>query len=86
MLRRVARRRGSRAHPAGGAARRTDAYRCVRPRARPLRLRAAVWFNGSMAGFQDTATGHHDLEPFWPSRQNHDFDRVCCRAWIALAL
>ncbi|MFD1272380.1 hypothetical protein ACFQ51_12460 [Streptomyces kaempferi] len=27
-----------------------------------------------------TATGRHDLEPFWPSRQHHDFDRVCCRA------
>ncbi|MFE2012480.1 hypothetical protein [Streptomyces sp. NPDC059491] len=34
----------------------------------------------------DTATGRHDLEPFWPSRQHHDFDRVCCRAMNASAL
>ncbi|MFJ5830159.1 hypothetical protein [Streptomyces sp. NPDC093089] len=34
----------------------------------------------------DTATGRHDLEPFWPSRQHHDFDRVCCRAMKASAL
>ncbi|MFJ8590182.1 hypothetical protein [Streptomyces sp. NPDC093598] len=33
-----------------------------------------------------TATGRHDLEPFWPSRQDHDFDRVCCRAMNAPAL
>ncbi|MFJ8665706.1 hypothetical protein ACWDX6_23265 [Streptomyces sp. NPDC003027] len=32
------------------------------------------------------ATGRHDLEPFWPSRQHHDFDRVCCRARNASAL
>ncbi|MGW1142436.1 hypothetical protein [Streptomyces zhihengii] len=34
----------------------------------------------------DTATGRTDLEPFWPSRQHHDFDRVCCRAVNAQAL
>jgi hypothetical protein len=40
-----------------------------------------------MASFQNpTATGRHDLEPFWPSRQHHDFDRVCCRAVNAPAL
>ncbi|WP_330343061.1 hypothetical protein [Streptomyces sp. NBC_00557] len=46
-----------------------------------------VCFNGRMASFQKTtATGRHDLEPFWPSRQHHDFDRVCCRAVNARAL
>ena len=41
----------------------------------------------AMAGFQNPrATGRHDLEPFWPSRQHHDFDRVCCRAMNAPAL
>ncbi|MGW0313627.1 hypothetical protein [Streptomyces flavidovirens] len=46
-----------------------------------------------MVGHQDyTATGRsdlepfRDLEPFWPSRQHHDFDRVCCRAANARAL
>jgi hypothetical protein len=39
-----------------------------------------------MASFQYTAPGRSDLEPFWPSRQHHDFDRVCCRAWNAQAL
>ena len=44
-------------------------------------------FNGPMTGYQKhTATGRHDLEPFWPSRQDHDFDRVCCRAMNAPAL
>lgn len=44
-------------------------------------------FNGCMAGIQKhSATGRHDLEPFWPSRQHHDFDRVCCRAMNARAL
>ncbi|MFC5071708.1 hypothetical protein ACFPN0_08965 [Kitasatospora cinereorecta] len=43
-------------------------------------------FNGDMVGFQHTSSGRSDLEPFWPSRQHHDFDRVCCRAWIAQAL
>lgn len=48
---------------------------------------ARVCFNGPMASFQNrTATGRHDLEPFWPSRQHHDFDRVCCRAVNARAL
>ncbi|GAT81121.1 hypothetical protein [Streptomyces sp. F-3] len=42
--------------------------------------------NEGMAGFQKcTVTGRHDLEPFWPSRQHHDFDRVCCRALSASA-
>jgi len=50
-------------------------------------LRACVCFNVGMASFQNpTATGRHDLEPFWPSRQHHDFDRVCCRAMNARAL
>jgi len=39
-----------------------------------------------MASFQISATGRLDLEFFWPSRQHHDFDRVCCRAWNARAL
>ncbi|GAB7033943.1 hypothetical protein JCM4914_54040 [Streptomyces platensis subsp. malvinus] len=39
-----------------------------------------VWFNGAMASLTDTATGRSDLEPFWPSRQAHAFDRLCCRA------
>ncbi|WP_263453101.1 hypothetical protein [Streptomyces griseocarneus] len=39
-----------------------------------------------MASYQNTATGRSDLEPFWPSRQHHDFDRVCCRASFAQAL
>ncbi|MDT0570139.1 hypothetical protein RM704_22145 [Streptomyces sp. DSM 3412] len=52
-----------------------------------LLRRACVCFNGAMAGFQNPrATGRHDLEPFWPSRQHHDFDRVCCRATNAPAL
>ncbi len=45
-----------------------------------------ICFNGAMGSFQITATGHCDLEPFWPSRQHHDFDRVCCRALSARAL
>ncbi len=45
-----------------------------------------VCFNGPMASFQYIASGRSDLEPFWPSRQHHDFDRVCCRAWNAQAL
>ncbi|MET8926898.1 hypothetical protein ABZW26_31475 [Streptomyces sp. NPDC004623] len=43
-------------------------------------------FNRDMASHQYTASGRSDLEPFWPSRQHHDFDRVCCRAWNAQAL
>ncbi|MEU6540280.1 hypothetical protein [Streptomyces sp. NPDC047000] len=47
----------------------------------------SVCFNGSMASFQkDTTPGRHDLEPFWPSRQHHDYDRLCCRAMNARAL
>ncbi|MGW3415343.1 hypothetical protein [Streptomyces sp. NPDC000888] len=62
------------------------------PRKRPTGERtllpgAGFCFNGDMASFQKyTATGRHDLEPFWPSRQHHDFDRVCCRAMNARAL
>lgn len=41
---------------------------------------------GMGSNHQITATGRHDLEPFWPSRQHHDFDRVCCRAMNARAL
>ncbi|WP_267881099.1 hypothetical protein [Streptomyces sp. BoleA5] len=33
-----------------------------------------------MASLIDTATGRSDLEPFWPSRQEYQFDRECCRA------
>ncbi|WP_335972333.1 MULTISPECIES: hypothetical protein [Streptomycetaceae] len=33
-----------------------------------------------MASITDTGTGRDDLEPFWPSRQEHHFDRWCCRA------
>ncbi|MGW2210517.1 hypothetical protein [Streptomyces sp. NPDC001781] len=40
-----------------------------------------------MVGIQNfVATGREDLEPFWPSRQHDDFDRVCCRAATARAL
>lgn len=46
----------------------------------------AICFNRDMASHQHTATGRTDLEPFWPSRQHHDFDRVCCRAKNAQAL
>ncbi|GGZ70359.1 hypothetical protein GCM10010389_04710 [Streptomyces echinoruber] len=46
-----------------------------------------VCFNGAMASIQKyAATGRRDLEPFWPSRQHHDFDRVCRRATNARAL
>ncbi|MGA5702591.1 hypothetical protein [Peterkaempfera bronchialis] len=31
----------------------------------------------------DGALGRHDLEPFWPSRQPHHFDRACRRAFGA---
>ncbi|EFG65372.1 hypothetical protein SSBG_06190 [Streptomyces sp. SPB074] len=30
-----------------------------------------------MDSFRNLVTGRVDLEPFWPSRQHHDFDRVC---------
>ncbi|CAM5579274.1 hypothetical protein SATRM34S_05102 [Streptomyces atroolivaceus] len=53
---------------------------------RALLRGADLCFNGAMASFQYTASGRSDLEPFWPSRQHHDFDRVCCRAWNAQAL
>ncbi|PJN01322.1 hypothetical protein CG740_21620 [Streptomyces sp. CB01201] len=39
-----------------------------------------------MTSIQSATTGRTDLEPFWPSRQDHDFDRVCCRATNAPAL
>nr|WP_241833146.1 hypothetical protein [Streptomyces caatingaensis] len=42
--------------------------------------RGAPCFNGGMGSHRNTVTGRNDLEPFWPSRQHHDFDRVCCRA------
>ncbi|MER6144167.1 hypothetical protein ACI2L4_09350 [Streptomyces sparsogenes] len=38
-----------------------------------------------MASLHDAATGPLDLEPFWPSRQAHHFDRECCRASYARA-
>ncbi|WRU03695.1 hypothetical protein VJ737_30335 [Streptomyces violarus] len=54
---------------------------------RRVPARGPLCFNGAMASYQKyTATGRHDLEPFWPSRQDHDFDRVCCRATNAPAL
>ncbi|MEU5166375.1 MULTISPECIES: hypothetical protein [Streptomyces] len=53
---------------------------------RSLLRGADLCFNGDMAGYQHNASGRSDLEPFWPSRQHHDFDRVCCRAWNAQAL
>ncbi|TXS78293.1 hypothetical protein EAO76_07720 [Streptomyces sp. sk2.1] len=53
---------------------------------RDLLRRPVVWFNGAMVGIQYISTGRSDLEPFWPSRQHHDFDRVCCRALNAQAL
>ncbi|MFI2505063.1 hypothetical protein [Streptomyces sp. NPDC018972] len=54
---------------------------------RGLLRTAGVCFNGGMASFRKyDATGRRDLEPFWPSRQHHDFDRVCCRATNAPAL
>lgn len=52
----------------------------------PLLPVRRIWFNGHMARHQNTSTGRFDLEPFWPSRQHHDFDRVCCRATQAPAL
>ncbi|MFE7772428.1 hypothetical protein ACFU5O_00695 [Streptomyces sp. NPDC057445] len=45
-----------------------------------------ICLNGAMASLRNIATGRSDLEPFWPSRQHHDFDRVCCRARNASAL
>ncbi|TVL89918.1 MULTISPECIES: hypothetical protein [unclassified Streptomyces] len=33
----------------------------------------------------EKAMGRFDLEPFWPSRQAHDFDRECCRVSDARA-
>nr|WSW46163.1 hypothetical protein OG296_25375 [Streptomyces sp. NBC_01001] len=38
-----------------------------------------VCFNELMASHSHTSNGRSDLEPFWPSRQDHDFDRVCRR-------
>ena len=49
----------------------------------PGRHTEAFWFNRGMASLIDTATGRSDLEPFWPSRQAHHFDRECCRAMSA---
>ncbi|MDH6626853.1 hypothetical protein M2271_004676 [Streptomyces sp. LBL] len=50
-------------------------------------MTVGLCFNGPMTGFQKCiATGRVDLEPFWPSRQHHDYDRVCCRARNAPAL
>lgn len=45
-----------------------------------------ICLNGRMASHSHTSIGRSDLEPFWPSRQDHDFDRVCCRAKNAPAL
>ncbi|MEU1800447.1 MULTISPECIES: hypothetical protein [Streptomyces] len=38
-----------------------------------------------MVSLINAATGRLDLEPFWPSRQAHHFDRECCRASVARA-
>ncbi|PWK73356.1 hypothetical protein BCL76_102381 [Streptomyces sp. CG 926] len=43
-------------------------------------------FNEPMASHSHTSNGRSDLEPFWPSRQDHDYDRECCRAKNAPAL
>ncbi|UNM14697.1 hypothetical protein J4032_27440 [Streptomyces formicae] len=56
------------------------------PGGRGLLPVALVCLNGDMASMESNATGRTDLEPFWPSRQHHDFDRVCCRARNAPAL
>ncbi|TFI23314.1 hypothetical protein E4P36_26460 [Streptomyces sp. 4R-3d] len=58
----------------------------VSPFERALLLRPRICFNEAMASLQHDASGRIDLEPFWPSRQHHDFDRVCCRARNAPAL
>ncbi|WP_276617690.1 hypothetical protein [Streptomyces coryli] len=35
-----------------------------------------------MASHQNTAApGRYDLEPFWPSRQENQYDMECCRAF-----
>nr|WP_254407695.1 hypothetical protein [Streptomyces sp. GMY02] len=60
--------------------------RSVRTAESALLRRTAICFNGRMASHQHPASGPSDLEPFWPSRQHHDFDRVCCRARNASAL
>ncbi|MCP3817482.1 hypothetical protein NLX86_04820 [Streptomyces sp. A3M-1-3] len=59
---------------------------CVSRYERALLRWRYICFNGAMVGYQYIATGRSDLEPFWPSRQHHDFDRVCCGATIAPAL
>ncbi|GAA3365948.1 hypothetical protein GCM10017744_070760 [Streptomyces antimycoticus] len=55
----------------------------------PARIRFSpdpgICFNSPMASLHDIATGRYDLEPFWPSRQAHHFDRECCRASDARA-
>ncbi|MEU6442612.1 hypothetical protein [Streptomyces sp. NPDC047046] len=43
----------------------------------PLPAPHVICFNGRMDSFRNLVTGRVDLEPFWPSRQHHDFDRVC---------
>ena len=56
---------------------------CVR---RGLPRDPDICLNERMASYSHTSTGRSDLEPFWPSRQDHDFDRVCRRAKNAPAL
>ncbi|MGW2561858.1 hypothetical protein ACWCXB_21915 [Streptomyces sp. NPDC001514] len=56
------------------------------PCERGLLPSSPICLNGGMASLQNIATGRSDLEPFWPSRQHHDFDRVCCRARNVSAL
>lgn len=53
---------------------------------RDLPGREDICLNGAMASHSHTSSGRSDLEPFWPSRQDHDYDRECCRAKNAPAL
>lgn len=47
-----------------------------------LHIPSPVCFNVHMASHQHTtAPGRYDLEPFWPSRQENQFDMECCRAF-----
>ncbi|WSJ41851.1 hypothetical protein OG349_01990 [Streptomyces sp. NBC_01317] len=46
----------------------------------------ALCLNGGMARPQHALTGRKDLEGFWPSRREHNFDEVCCRVTRASAL
>ncbi|WP_328539153.1 hypothetical protein [Streptomyces sp. NBC_00344] len=56
------------------------------PAEKTLLPAADICFNGLMDSYRNTSAGRSDLEPFWPSRQHHDFDRVCCHATQAPVL